>query len=351
MTMGDAGRLVIRAPNHLGEVLLSLPALERASELERTLGAPAPLIQVTRWLVPILQMSGIEGEVVGLADRHAVWSAAQSLREFQCDRGILLTPAFSAAVIFSLAALPARRGTDGGGRGFLLTDRVDRTPLLEGHRVNEFLALVDPSYDRAATTPQPFLGSTESAARAWTGLRGRVSMDETAGPVVALIPSAQATSRRWPVERFRELARRLVADGSRVVVFGGPTDAPVTAEVASGIPDVWDLGGQTSLEEVTGGLAACDLVVTNDSGPMHLAAALNRPIVALEGPADIRQTRPLADRVELVGRFDLPCVPCVKNTCPRDGAGFELPEAQRECMWLIDVDDVHELVALNLQRI
>ncbi len=160
--------------------------------------------------------------------------------------------------------------------------------------------------------PRPALREVDRAKAAFGELRRRLSIPDRSGPVAALIPSAQATSRRWPAVRFGELAHRLAADGCRVMIFGGPADAAVTAEVAGAVPagaDVWDLGGRTTLEEVTGGLAECDLVVTNDSGPMHLAAALNRPIVALEGPADVRQTRPVADRVELVGRFDLPCVP------------------------------------------
>jgi heptosyltransferase-2 len=102
------------------------------------------------------------------------------------------------------------------------------------------------------------------------------------------------------------------------------------------------MGGRTSLVELAGALDACHLLVTNDTGPMHLAAALDRPIVAIEGPADIRQTRPLANRTRLVGRFDLSCVPCVKNECPRRGRGTILESAERECLRLITVDEVLE---------
>jgi lipopolysaccharide heptosyltransferase II len=173
---------------------------------------------------------------------------------------------------------------------------------------------------------------------------------------VALFPGANGASRRWPAEKFAALGRSLAKRGYRVLVLGGPDDREVTAEVterartADGLHDdtVLDLGGRTSLVELAGALAECHLLVTNDTGPMHLAAALDRPIVALEGPADVRQTRPLADRVRLVGRFDLPCVPCVKNTCPREGAGYVLPEARRECMWLIDLEDVYEVARANL---
>ena len=116
---------------------------------------------------------------------------------------------------------------------------------------------------------------------------------------------------------------------------------PLTAQVAERAGERGiDLGGRTSLLELAGALLSCDLLVTNDTGPMHLAAALGVPILALEGPADVRQTRPLGSRVRLVGRFDLPCVPCVKNECPRSGSGYELADANRECMRLIGVDEV-----------
>lgn len=348
------GRLVVRAPNHLGEVILALPALRRAAAREKERGARPPVVQVVSWLVPVLRMAELGAEILPLEDRRAIMGAASSLRARDCERGVLLTPAFSAALIFRLGGVVERRGTDAGGRGFLLTDRVDREPLLSGHRVDEFLALADPDYQPRDLPPEPRLGSANPGRAQWEALTTRLAITVSAAPIVGLIPSAQAPARRWPTERFAELATRFSNDGFRTFVFGGPADAGVTAAVVSGVTgeaDVWDLGGKTTLEEVTGGLAGCDLVVTNDSGPMHLAASLDRAIVAIEGPADIRQTRPLADRVTLVGRFDLPCVPCVKNNCPRTGVGYELPEARRECMRLVDVDDVYEAAQRHMRRV
>ena len=113
---------------------------------------------------------------------------------------------------------------------------------------------------------------------------------------------------------------------------------------------ILDLGGRTSLTELAGALQECHLLVTNDTGPMHLAAALDRPIVALEGPADPRQTRPLASRVRLIHRPDLPCVPCVKNECPRSGRGTLLESAERECLRLVSVDQVLEASTAMLEE-
>jgi len=170
---------------------------------------------------------------------------------------------------------------------------------------------------------------------------------------VALFPGANGESRRWPAGRFSALAQRLAKRGHRVLVLGGPGDEGLTEVVSAAgaaFGDCMDLGGRTNLEGLARVLAACAALVTNDTGPMHLAAALGTPVVALEGPADIRQTRPLGRRVRLVGRFDLPCVPCVKNRCPRSGQGTELAEAKNECMWLIPVDDVERAVLELLEE-
>ena len=123
----------------------------------------------------------------------------------------------------------------------------------------------------------------------------------------------------------------------RVLVFGGPQERRLTAQVAG--EAAVDLGGRTDLPMLAAGLAECALLVSNDSGPMHLAAAVGTPTVTLQGPADPAVTRPLGGRHVMLRHPELPCVPCVKNVCPRRGRGYVLPDATRECLRLISVDD------------
>ncbi|MFQ5890110.1 MAG: glycosyltransferase family 9 protein [Gemmatimonadota bacterium] len=347
------GRRVVRAPNHLGEVVMSLPALaEAAEEARRSSGKPL-LVQVVSGLCPILQMARLDAEIIPLEDRRAVLRGAAELRRRGAARGVLLTPAISAAVIFLLAGVASRRGVSVRGRSWMLTEAVDREPLLTGHRVLEYMHLVGPGRT-PSDPPPPRLACSDEARRAWRALGERLGLGAAAGSTVALFPGANASSRRWPTERFTRLAGWLAREGHRVLVLGGPGERQLTARVAdggaAGAGEIWDLGGRTTLEELVGALCACDVLVTNDTGPMHVAAALDRPIVALEGAADLRQTRPLGSRVRIVGHFELSCVPCVKNECPRTGRGFALPEAERECMRLITVDAVHEAVASLLER-
>lgn len=356
--------LALRAPNHLGELVLALPALARAAELS----GPPPIVQVVKGLTPVLSMSGLELETVPLEDRHAVFRAALDLRRRSPDRGVLLTPSFSGALIFWLAGVPERRGTATDARTLLLTDRVDREPLLRGHRVLEYLELVSPGeglHHRGQPEedpPSPTLSELDGAVEAWHALVAASTEDPAAArlpggreddrarPAVGLFPGGNAPSRRWPAERFRELASRLTRDGLSTPVFGGQAELERTAAVCDGVGGAVDLGGRTSLAALAGGLLACDVLVTNDSGPMHLAAAVGCPVVVPSGPADPVQTRPLGTPARLVGRFDLPCVPCVLNECPRSGEGYVLPEAERECMHLITVEEVREAVLELLER-
>ena len=197
--------------------------------------------------------------------------------------------------------------------------------------MHEFLALVGAATE--GEPPAPVLRPPGGRDRDRAG----------AELVVALFPGANGESRRWPAGRFSALAGRLAEAGIRVRVLGGPGEERLTEIVTRAgraYGECEDLGGRTDLAGLADVLAGCDALVTNDTGPMHLAAALGTPVVALEGPADMRQTRPLGARVRLIGRFDLPCVPCVRNRCPRSGPGTELTEAAKECMWLISVDEV-----------
>ena len=330
----EAGGLVVRAPNHLGELILALPALSHAASVENEAGRRLR-VQLVAGLEPILDMAGLDVERLPLRDRRDVRAGARQIRHSGVRRGILLTPSASSALMFRLGGLRSRRGTAGGWRTWMLTDPVPRGPLLEAHRVNEFLALV--GVEAEGDPPAPVLRPPGAVNRPRAG--------ETR--VVALFPGANAESRRWPAGRFSALAQRLAGAGRRVLILGGPDEEELTAVVSAAgaaFGECEDLGGRTDLVALAAVLARCDALVTNDTGPMHLAAALGTAVVALEGPADVRQTGPLGPRVRLIGRFDLPCVPCVKNRCRRTGPGTELAEAQNECMWLISVDEVERVV-------
>jgi len=133
-----------------------------------------------------------------------------------------------------------------------------------------------------------------------------------------LQPGARWTNKRWPVESFAELARRLAAEltGFRFVILGGNDDIPLGQTIAQAAPDrCLDLTGKTTLPEMVEWIRLCELMVTNDTGPMHVAAAMRKPVIALFGPTEPRRTGPYGQVHGALQVNSLPCVPCFKDTC------------------------------------
>jgi len=149
-----------------------------------------------------------------------------------------------------------------------------------------------------------------------SAVRSRLGL-QPAGPVAVLCPGAEyGPAKRWPTAYFAELARELRRLGHDVWAVGSPKDAPIGEEIArlSGGASV-NLCGATSLSDAVDLIAGAALVVTNDSGLMHVAAALDRPTLAIYGSSSPDFTPPLSDRAQVI-RLDLACSPCFKRECP-----------------------------------
>lgn len=323
-----SGRRIIRAPNHLGDVVAALPAI----------AADGADVLVVRWLAPLLEIAEVPGEVLPF-DRgfRGFARAVGELRRRRYREGVLLTPAFSAAWLFRWGGVRRVRGTATDARSFLLSDRVQVSRLRGLHRIDAYRLLVgqEPTGRAEAHRVRP----REAVRRRWLDQLGVVGT-----PLVGLFPGANAPARRWPVERFEALARELASAGLRLVVLGGTGERDVTARVAAAAPGAIDAGGRTGLGDLAAVLSLCDLVVTNDTGPMHLAGAVGTPTVSLWGPSDPTEVRQTGSPDARVTGPDLPCKPCYRNHCARRGAGTLLADAHEECMRLIDVPDVRSAV-------
>jgi heptosyltransferase-2 len=310
--------LVIRAPNHLGDFVMALPAMQAAN--------PEAVV-VARWLASLAELAGFE--TIALAPGPGGFAAAViEIRRRAFGRGILLTPSFSSALLFRLGGVRLRRGTNTDGRSFLLTSAIDRSLLELQHRASAYMAIT--KNDVPAERPSPRLTIPVSAKSQFENLVRRQ------GPFIGVCPGSHAPSRTWPVERFAEVAGRLAATAT-VLVFGSPAERKTTRLVAGD----WaiDLGGKTDLPVLAAGLAACSLVISNDSGPLHLAAAVGAPTISFWGAGDPSRTGPPSGH-RMLRADNLPCLECVKNQCPRRGEGYILPDAYNECLQLIGVSDV-----------
>lgn len=315
---GARAATIIRLPNHLGDAIMALPALGMAGAAD---------VVVLRYLAPLLRMAGVRGRIIPL-DRGARGFAAgvRAVHEGQYQRSVLFTPSIGSAALFAAALVPERRGSVTDHRRVLLTDPVPRDRLIAMHRIDAYCLLATGSVpDR---TPTPRLVPDDAARESWGALAGHLPR-----PIVGIFPGSNAPSRRWDPARFAEVARVLARQAGSVVVFGGAQERAITSEVAGGW--AFDAGGRTDLPALAAGLADCEVVLSNDSGPLHVAAAVGTPTLSLWGAGNPRVTGPIGGAHELVRHPELPCVPCVKNECPRSGRGYVLADAHRECMQLI----------------
>jgi heptosyltransferase-2 len=290
-------------------------------------------VMVRGWLVPLFAMAGLPARILPLAHGWAGFrDAVGRLRAAGYSEGVLMTPSFSAAWLFRWGGVGRLRGTASDGRSFMLSERIPRTALSDRHRINQFKLLLGQDPDTEARN-HPLRPPREEVDR-WRSRLGE------GRPVVGFFPGSNAPARRWAPGRFAEVARALAGRDVRTVVMGGEGEREITAQVVSGAPGALDAGGATGLPGLAALLSVCDLVVTNDTGPMHLAGAVGTPTVTLWGPSDPGEVHPVGADDQRVAGPALPCRPCFKNQCPRRGEGTLLTEAYEECMQLISVDDV-----------
>ncbi len=235
----------------------------------------------------------------------------------QYDQAILLPNSLKSALVPFFAGIPKRTGWKGELRYGLLNDvrKLDkeRYPLM----IERFMAL---AYEPGAELPQPYPQpslriepQSRDAALAKFGL----TLDR---PVLALCPGAEfGEAKKWPSEHYAKVAELKIREGWQVWLFGSKNDHPVGEAIrARLIPglreEAHNLAGETSLAEAIDLLSCATAVASNDSGLMHVAAALNRPLVAIYGSTSPGFTPPLAEKVEIV-RLGIECSPCFDRTC------------------------------------
>lgn len=238
--------------------------------------------------------------VLGLGERHAV---GKRLRQCRFDRAIVLPGSFKSALAPLFAAIPKRTGWRGEFRYGVLNDvrKLDaqRWPRL----VDRFAALAD------VAPARPRLRVDVQARRRLLA-KHRLTTER---PVVALCPGADyGPAKRWPDDHFAALAQRCAEAGAEVWALGGSRDA---GSALSATASVMDLTGRTSLLDAVDLLSVASAVVANDSGLMHVAAALDVPVVTIYGSSSPHFTPPLSEHAVIVQR-ELDCRPCFRRECP-----------------------------------
>lgn len=292
-------RLLVVTLADMGDALLTVPALRalrarysRATidVLTTPLGAAAlrNRAPVDELIVARRGQGGNPGSLFGLGKRlrNGRYDACLLLRHLTTRAGALK----HAAVVLATGA-PRRAGLD-NGRGWFLNRRVRDEGFGARHEATYWLEV-------AGLLDAPPVGSNNPTVPASARAEAQDLLDGFAGdgPIVALSPGsgAFAPARRWPPQRFAEVAGMLATAGARIVLVGGAEEAPLRQPLLAALgqsKSLIDLGGKTSIDALYGVLAACDMFVGNDSGIVHLAAAAGTPVTAIYGPTDPRAWGP-----------------------------------------------------------
>lgn len=310
-------RLLVIAPNWIGDTLLAQPlfARLRARHPGLRIDAVAP-----DWTAPILRRMPEIDEVIEVSFRHGELALggrlrlAGRLRRRRYREAIVLPNSFKSALVPFFAGIPRRIGFRGEARYVLLNVR---------HRLDESaLPLMAERYLQLAEAPGRPVERPVPAVRIEVDqanlliTASRLGLDRSR-PVVALCPGAEyGPAKRWPARHFAALARALAARGKSVWLIGGPGDKAIGEEIVQlAAGDALNLCGRTDLAAAIDLLSVATAVVTNDSGLMHVAAALGRPLVALYGSSSPAHTPPLSAGARIV-KLDVACSPCFARECP-----------------------------------
>ena len=312
-------KTLVVAPNWIGDALMAQPLLTllKRADPSQTVVAIAP-----RWVAPVLAAMPEVDDVIAtdLGHGRLQWAERRALmktvRARAFDRAFVLPNSLKSALIPWFARIPRRIGYRGEMRVGLLNVRADDpdAALAMTARYAALAGLVGID----VTTPLPLPHLAVDAARM---TRARQRFDLGTAPLIAFCPGAEyGPAKRWPADHFAELARMTLASRRdvTVILLGGKGDRAISDEIMARAGEdrrLVNLAGDTDLADAIALIAACDHVVSNDSGLMHVAAALARPQTALFGSSDPRHTPPLSPIAKALW-LHLDCSPCFERTCP-----------------------------------
>jgi heptosyltransferase-2 len=341
VSLSDCDSILIRGVNWIGDAVMTMPAI-RAVRLARP-GARISLV-VKPWVAPLFEKDPAIDEVILYSDEFGGISGRIRLSRKLSKEGfcaaLLLQNAFDAALIAALARIPYRVGYGRDGRRFLLTHSVPfDSSARHLHHIDYYLNLVAkaglpaPRYE-----PWIYLGLDER-------LKARERLGGLRRPVVAINPGATyGSSKRWLPERFARTAAWVIGElGGSVLVLGGPAEEEIAKEIFRGLAgliegrtdsQVLSVAGTTSLRELSALISESDLLITNDSGPMHIGYAVGTPVVAIFGSTSPELTGPTGEG-DVVLRKRLACAPCFERECKRKDL---------QCMDMVTADEVFAAV-------
>jgi len=340
-------RVVVRGTNWVGDAVMTVPAL-------RALRRVLPEAKITLVIRPGVRGLFADADFVDellVYDRRNIFSVFGQVRDWKkanFDLALLFQNAFEAALIPFLAGVPLRLGYASESRQALLTHPLALPDWRSSrHEVFYYLYLVTALEQLLYNTSSICEADPDTSLELSTARRQEAAQLlqahglNTERSIVAICPgSINSRAKRWPAESFAKLADKLLNERRQVVFVGSKAEEDVSREVTSKMrqkPVV--LTGKTTIDQVTSILGLVDLLVTNDTGPAHIAAALGRPTLVIFGPTNPLTTRPFSGQAEIL-RHPPDCAPCMLRDCPID----------HRCMTAISVEEVLEHSSAMLKR-
>ncbi len=310
-------KILIIAPSWVGDTVMAQPLFMRLKQRfpDSRIDVYAPY-----WVAPVLARMPQVNEIIlnpfghGQLRLFERLRAARKLRAAGYDQAIVLPNSFKSVLIPFLAGIPQRTGFVGEMRYGLLNDARPLDAQAYPLMVERFALLAEPRHQMLTRpVPPPRLRVNDNQRDA-TLLRLHLSSQQ---PIIALCPGAEyGPAKRWPEAHFGQLAQSLHKQGFQIWLIGSAKDQLIGAAVNATSGGVCrNLCGQTTLDEAIDLLSCAASIVSNDSGLMHVAAALNKPLLALYGSSSPAFTPPLSARAHIVS-LNLSCSPCFKRECP-----------------------------------
>jgi len=340
VTKNPVQRILVRGPNWLGDAVMCEPALR---SLKRLFPQASITLLVKPSVAGLFEQHPSVDRLMLYEDtrRHAglsgKWRLAGELRRGGFDLAVLFQNAFEAALLTAVAGIPRRYGYATDGRTVLLSEPVAKPARLKAvHQVEYYWDMLKPlGLTGEPVSPELVVSPDEEDAVAERLKQGGITTQDV---LIGVNPgSTYGGAKRWFPERFADTAERLCrrlnesGRGAAVVLLGAKGEEPLGRAIASHLTaPTAVLSGSTTIRELMAATKRCALLVTNDTGPMHIAAAFGVPVVAIFGPTDWRTTSPFGVTHALV-RHPVECAPCMLRECPID----------HRCMAGVTVQDVY----------
>ncbi len=339
-------KILIVSTSWLGDAIITIPTIHGI----RNLYPDARIsILAKNTIADIFRTVDILDEVIyfqkekGLKKALGVFKIASALKKKKFDLAFIFPRSLGSALMCFLAGIPERIGFASNARDLFLTESVQRdTEILSKHQVHYYKKLL--LSKGVSDFPELPCIKTPKRETKWAQ-KFILALKNPEKPfLVGINPgSTYGEAKQWLPERFEELAKRLVKNnGCDIIIFGDANSTPLAEKINRGIENkAIDVTGKTNILQLTGLLKECDLLVTNDTGPMHLACAVKTQVVAVYGSTNQITTSPLGPDAVMI-KTNMPCSPCMKRVCP---------EGHHLCMKNISVDEIQEAVLQKLSAL